>query len=136
MAKKKFKARFQVRGYELDGYGHVNHAVYLNYFEYARWCMIDEAGCGADYFTRNGMSPVIVRAEVDYKAPCFLAEWVTSETELLEMRSRVAVFNQKIFKENGTLAAEGKMTLVGVDARGKASSLPKDFETFFGPEEK
>ncbi|NIP79253.1 MAG: thioesterase, partial [Gemmatimonadetes bacterium] len=27
----------QARSYELDGFGHVNYAVYLNYFEYARY---------------------------------------------------------------------------------------------------
>jgi len=132
MAKKNFICTLKVRGYELDGYGHVKHAVYLNYFEYARWCMIEEVGCGANYFKDHGLSPVIVRAEVDYRAPCFLAENLKIETRLYELRSRVAVFEQTIYKENGMIAAYGKLTLVGVGENGKAQNLPQDFKDYFG----
>jgi acyl-CoA thioester hydrolase len=31
------KCRIKARGYELDSYGHVNNAVFFNYFEQARW---------------------------------------------------------------------------------------------------
>lgn len=133
MSARIFKTRLQVRGYELDGYGHVNHAVYLNYFEFARWCMIEESGAGQDYFQRNGLAPVIARAEIDYKLPCFLAEWLVVETELIEFRKRVAVFRQRAYKEEEMkLAAEARMTLVGVDAGGRAGTLPRDFAANFG----
>jgi acyl-CoA thioester hydrolase len=32
----------EVRGYELDSYGHVNNAVYFNYTEQARWELLKE----------------------------------------------------------------------------------------------
>ena len=32
-----FKTGMTVRGYELDSYGHVNNAVYLQYFEATPW---------------------------------------------------------------------------------------------------
>jgi YbgC/YbaW family acyl-CoA thioester hydrolase len=127
-----FKIKFQVRGYELDAYGHVNNAVYLNYCEFARWCMMEEAGVGVEYFKDNKVSPVIVRAEIDYKYPCFLSEWVRVETQLDSVRSRVAVFNQKIIKEKGeVLAADCKMTMVTVGIDGKAVILPTDFNKKF-----
>lgn len=133
MSTRIFKTRLQVRGYELDGYGHVNHSVYLNYFEFARWCMIEESGAGQDYFKRNGLAPVIARAEIEYKLPCFLAEWLIVETELIELRKRVAVFRQRACKEGGMkLAVEGRMTLVGVGAGGRAGTLPPDFAACFG----
>src|SRR5580658_6262701 len=103
---KTYRTTIEVRGYELDGYGHVNHAVYLNYCEHARWRMIEDSGAGgANYFKRNGVAPVLVRAEVDYREPCFLAEWLVVETEMCEYRKRVARFRQKILKrDTGKLA--------------------------------
>ena len=94
---KKFKIRFQVRGYELDGYGHVNHAVYFNYMEYARWCMIEESGCGQDYFEKSEKYPVIAKAEINYRAPCFLAEWLIVESQIVDVRKKIAVFSQNIY---------------------------------------
>ncbi|MBI3542597.1 MAG: acyl-CoA thioesterase [Deltaproteobacteria bacterium] len=127
-----FRTEFQVRGYELDGYGHVNHAVYLNYAEHARWQMIEEAAGGADYFKRHGVAPVIVRAEVDYREPCFLAEWIVVETTLFEFRKRVAKYRQLVKKrDSGRVAAELLMTVLVVDAGGKAVSLPADFEAMY-----
>jgi YbgC/YbaW family acyl-CoA thioester hydrolase len=127
-----FKAELQVRGYELDSYGHVNHAVYLNYAEFARWRMIEES-TGSDYFKRNGVAPVIARAEVDYKEPCYLAEWLTVETSLIDFRKKVARFKQVIRKrDSGRVAAEVVVVVVVVDSTGKAVSLPQDFEKSFG----
>lgn len=129
---KKFRTELQVRGYELDGYGHVNHAVYLNYAEFARWRMIEETA-GGDYFKRNGISPVIVRAEVDYREPCRLAEWLVVETEMLEFRTRRARFKQVVSKrDSGRVAAEIVVSVLVVDEKGRAVSLPDDFYEHFG----
>lgn len=129
---KTFKAEIQVRGYELDGYGHVNHAVYFNYAEHARWRMIEEAAGGSDYFKRHGIAPVLVRAEADYREPCYLAEWIVVETSLLEFRKRVAKFRHLVRKrDTGRIAAELSVSLVCVDSKGKAVSLPKDFLDIF-----
>lgn len=127
-----FKTEFQVRGYELDGYGHVNHAVYLNYAEFARWRMIEDSGAGGDYFKRHAIAPVIVRAEADYREPCFLADWIVVETTLVEFKKRLARFSQIVKKrESGRVAAELLMTVLVVDAAGKVVSLPDDFERYF-----
>ncbi|MGE4231929.1 MAG: acyl-CoA thioesterase [Bacteriovoracia bacterium] len=130
--KKTFHASLKVRGYELDGYGHVNHAVYLNYAEYARWCMIEEAKAES-FFRDAGLSPAIVRAEVDFREACFLAEELEVETKLIEYRKRVARFHQIIRKKSsGKTAAEVTVTLVGINKDGRAQSLPNDFCAYFG----
>lgn len=127
-----YRTEFQVRGYELDGYGHVNHAVYMNYAEYARWCMIEEATGGSEFFARNGVFPVIVRAEVDYKEPCYLAEWLVVETTQVEYRTRVVRLRQTVKKrDSGRVAADIIVTLLCVDKSGKAVSLPAEMAKFF-----
>jgi acyl-CoA thioester hydrolase len=128
-----FKTDLQVRGYELDAYNHVNNAVYLNYAELARWKMIEEAAGGQDYFKRNGVAPVLVRTEIDFKEPCFLAEWLVLETTMLNCRTRVARFQHLVKKrDSGRVAAEIIATVLVVNAEGKSVSLPADFERVMG----
>ena len=133
-ARKVFVARHQVRGYELDSYGHVNNSIYLNYVEHARWTMIEEAAGSMSYFKDNGCAPVVARVEIDYKRPCYLGEHLRIETTLLEYRKKVVVFLHKIIKEaDGTLATEVRATLVAVDTTtGKTRTMPEDFEQRFG----
>lgn len=127
-----FRTEVQVRGYELDGYGHVNHAVYLNYAEHARWKMLEECEAGVSYFKDRGVSPVVVRVEVDYREPSYLGEYLTVELTLHSRKTRIATFRHRMLKK-GTerLAAEVLVTLVVVGAGGKAVSLPEDFDHVF-----
>ena len=53
-----FDYKFSVRGYELDSYGHVNNAVYLNYFEQARWEIFRNLNL-IDYFKKNELFLVV-----------------------------------------------------------------------------
>jgi YbgC/YbaW family acyl-CoA thioester hydrolase len=60
-----FEYYFTVRGYELDSYGHVNNAVYLNYIEQATWEILR----GTDtlsYFMDNGIVPIIIEINIRY----------------------------------------------------------------------
>ena len=128
---KLFTTELQVRGYELDGYGHVNNAVYLNYAEYARWCMIEQATGSQDYFKKNNCAPVLARVEVDYKAPLYLGDRFTIETTVLENRRRVVVFQHLMRKAEKSIAVV-RATIVVVNESGKAISLPRDFVEYFG----
>jgi acyl-CoA thioester hydrolase len=127
-----FLAEHVVRGYELDGYGHVNNAVYLNYAEYARWCMIEDAAGSMEYFKNNGVMPVVARVEIDYKRPCYLGEKLQIETVLLDAKRKLSVFRHQIKKPDGTLATEIRATLVCVGSDGRAVEMPPDFVALFG----
>ncbi len=37
--------KLTVRNYHLDGYGHVNNARHLEFFEEARWAFLKNADC-------------------------------------------------------------------------------------------
>ena len=126
-----FRSELQVRGYELDAYGHVNNAVYLNYAEYARWCMIEEVTGGQDYFQKNACAPVVARVEIDYKKPCYLGDRLQIETKLLELRKRVGVFQHVILRGNQTVT-EMRVTFVVVGTGGRAIAFPSDFGSLFG----
>lgn len=54
-----------MQGYELDSFNHVNNAVYLNYFEAARWKFFREVNI-LDYMMENKVYPVVVSADLRY----------------------------------------------------------------------
>lgn len=56
---------FEVRGYELDSFNHVNNAVYINYLEEARWKFLQEAQW-LDYMRNDSLYAVVVETNIRY----------------------------------------------------------------------
>ncbi len=59
------KLEITVRGYEIDSFGHVNNAVYLNYCEQARWEIMRSLDL-FDYFMKNSLILVVTEADIRY----------------------------------------------------------------------
>lgn len=54
-----------VRGYELDSFGHLNNAVYLNYIEQAQWEILKKTDT-FDFFYENEIIPAIIEINIRY----------------------------------------------------------------------
>jgi YbgC/YbaW family acyl-CoA thioester hydrolase len=61
-----FESRFQVRSYELDGFAHMNHAVWLNWFEQARFDVFEAGGFPAPEIQGRGWGVYVVKLEVEF----------------------------------------------------------------------
>ncbi|WP_026476555.1 acyl-CoA thioesterase [Alkaliphilus transvaalensis] len=60
---------FEVRGYELDSFGHLNNSVYLNYLEEARWEFCREyilVNNGGKYEFKNDLFLVVIETNIKY----------------------------------------------------------------------
>ena len=64
-----FTLPLEVRDYECDQQGIVNNAVYQHYLEHARHQLLKRHGISFAELTKRGIHVVVVRAEIDYKAP-------------------------------------------------------------------
>ena len=64
-----FTLPLEVRDYECDQQGIVNNAVYQHYLEHARHQLLKHHGISFAELTTRGVHVVVVRAEIDYKAP-------------------------------------------------------------------
>jgi YbgC/YbaW family acyl-CoA thioester hydrolase len=119
------KSYFVVRGYELDSYGHMNNAVYLQYYEQARWEMMKDLGF-LDRLKASGLSVVVVESLVRYmREACMFDELVVEST--FEERSPYLVFHQKIIHKKSNLPASRatiKTVFIGQDR------LPQDIPRF------
>jgi acyl-CoA thioester hydrolase len=64
-----YRDRWRVRQYEIDAYGHVNNAVYLNWAEEMASRHAEVSGFGAEWASQHGGGWVIRHHDVTYHAP-------------------------------------------------------------------
>jgi len=93
-----YTCNFQVRGYELDSFGHVNNAVYLNYYEQARWLIMKELGL-LEYFKNSGGFLVVIRADLKFIKELHLLEEFTVYTTY-KTEGFFVIFKQEIRNKN------------------------------------
>jgi acyl-CoA thioester hydrolase len=107
-----FVVPWQVIFRDVDSFGHVNNAVYLTYFEWARaqmWFDLTEAkGAPED------IGFIMARAEVDYVAQLGL-EPIDICVRVSEMRNTSLDTVYEIRRGDGQVAATGKVVVVLFD---------------------
>ena len=128
-----FECTLQVRGYELDGNNHVNHAVYLNYFEHARFLALEVGGLPLPSLAERGWEIHVVRIEVDYRRPLRLGDRVQLNTWVAEWKTTRRVIRQTATSEgNEVAAAEARVVAVWIGPDGKPMRIPDEGRAALG----
>ncbi len=125
---KKHVVEITVRSYEVDVYGHVNHAVYLNYMEYARVQSLQDTGKSFADYTREQIFIVVVQANITYRAPAYIGDRLTVTTSLKKIGRTSVVLQQDI--EDLTQQQEcvkAEITFVFLDQNQKPIPVPAQF---------
>lgn len=121
-----------VRSTDVDMIGHVNHAQYLVYMEWARFEWLRDTGLTLEELTRRNLLPVVVRVQIDYKKELMMDEKVKVVSEPLRLGNKSAVIQQRVVDEQGNTACEAEVTVVMIDAASRrATSLPEEFREVF-----
>lgn len=125
---KEFVCELRVRGYELDSFGHVNHATYLNYLEHARWEALDEGGFSYETLRAQGWAIHVARAEVRYLKPCFEGQLLRIRTHVQQFRNTSMLLAQEIRRAtdgpDATPAVQSLVTAVFIGANGRPMRIP------------
>jgi YbgC/YbaW family acyl-CoA thioester hydrolase len=116
-----------VRPYECDSYGHVNHAVYVNYLEHARMQFLRAAGYDYDGLLAAGLFTVISRLDILYQMPAFSEDRLSIETEPGETRRASGIFHQVIRRGKAVLA-EATVNWCVVNRSGRPARPPVRFD--------
>jgi acyl-CoA thioester hydrolase len=120
-----FEYSLTTRGYELDSYGHVNNAVYLNYFEQARWEIFRQLDL-INYFSEQHLLLVVTEVHARYSREVRLFDELVIRTTLRK-EAPYLVFDQKIFLQGSRIKV--------CSAKVKALLTDKDRITCDIPEE-
>ena len=87
---------FRVRFGELDPYNHVNHAVYVAWFEAGRGEALDSVGMSLSAMAELGFQVVVTDLSVQYKVPGKAGDFVTVETWVSEIGGARSTWSQRI----------------------------------------
>jgi len=128
-----FYFELQARGYELDSYGHVNNAVYLNYTEQARWQLFRELGL-LDELISSGKKIVIVENLIKYIRQVKLFDEIIVETRM-EKSAHFLLFTHVLLnKETGKPVAKVRVKSVFLGEDDKPCDIPESLLPFLKTE--
>ncbi len=121
--------RLTVRGYEIDAFGHVNNAVYLQYAEAAKWEFFQENGL-TEEMKAEGCYPVVMENHLRYLHELCLYDRVLVETDW-KCTGGIVHFTHNIKNETtGQTACKVKGKLVYVDSMRIICDVPAQIRAF------
>src|SRR4051812_47598052 len=113
-----YRHRLSVRFRDCDTMGHVNHAVYLTYFEQGRLTFWRELTGAPSPHTRV----IIARAECDYRSPAHFGDELEVRVGVGDVgRSSFSLRYEIVHVATERLVATGKTVMVSYDYTANAS---------------
>jgi acyl-CoA thioester hydrolase len=130
LGSKLYACDLSIRWSDMDGFGHVNNALYLRYMEEARVRWLED--CAPDWAT-GAEGPVVANITIDYRRPIVWPATLRCTIHAVKAgRSSMTVQHQLIDANNGTLYAEASIVLVWISQQtGRSVALPEQVKRLF-----
>ena len=124
-----------VRSYELDSFGHLNHAVFLNHFEHARFDAFETLGFPPEKLLARGEAIHVVRVEVDYRSEMRMGDAFEVRTSVEEVRNSSLTLRQRSVAADAPdhLFAEALVTIVWIGPNQRPMRIPEDVRAVLTP---
>src|SRR5690606_4365670 len=101
---------------ELDALGHVNHTIFLRWFENVRSARLERVGIGATARARSGVGPILARIECDCRATAELPDAIWVSARCIELgRSSLRLQSRVWSEQRAAIVAEGAVVVVMFD---------------------
>jgi len=126
MAGRTFTYETVVRESQLDSFGHLNHARYLEIFEDARWDLITANGYGLDKVRDTRQGPTILQVQVRYRRELLARQRIRVETQCLGYERKVARIEQRILDERGEVCCSAEILIGLLDLQARKLILPTE----------
>jgi len=116
----------KVRFYELDPYNHLNHSVYVQYFEVARIELLDDVGFGMEAMADAGFHIVVTGIQTQFRSPARAGDTVVVDTELAELRRVTGRWRQRMRRGDEILASQ-VVDAAFTNIAGRPTRIPGGF---------
>lgn len=118
--------QLKVRHYECDPLGHVNHAVYVNYFEIGRLEAMAAVGLPFSDILKQGYTVVASDIFVQYKGPALSEEVLDMQSYIARFRGARMTWQQELHRHrDGTLLALAEVNGAFTLANGRPVRIPE-----------
>jgi YbgC/YbaW family acyl-CoA thioester hydrolase len=128
----------------LDSFGHVNHAVHVNYFEQARFQVLGRCGFTYDELARRGWAIHVIRVEVDYLSEVLVGDrlrirtWAEGFSRTSMVMLQEARRDPREGEADSTPVARARVVAVWIGESGRPIRVPTEareaFEALDAPE--
>lgn len=121
----KARHQFTVRYYECDPLGHVNHAVYVSYFETGRLAAMAACGMPFSDIMKQGYALVASDIFVQYKMAAVLEDQLEVQTWITGFRGARSVWQQELYRcRDHALLAQAVVNGAFTTADGRPIRVP------------
>ncbi|TGK32380.1 acyl-CoA thioesterase [Leptospira gomenensis] len=115
---KSFTHTVKVRWVDLDENGHVNNGVYQSYFDEARRAAFAETDLSLNDLRSRNIGPVILKAELEYKAELKYPETARLVTRFEAYKGSRVLTIQDLYRESdGALVCSAKFYALFMDLK-------------------
>ncbi len=122
----------RVRFYELDPYSHVNHAVYVQYFEAARIELLREAGLTLQGMMDDGVMIVVTDIATRFIRSAQADDELVVETEVLEFKRVTSRWQQRLLR-GGQVIVEQELGAAVTSLEGRPIRFPAEMVDQLSP---
>lgn len=117
---------------DLDPYAHVNHSVYVTWFEIGRTEALRDNGILLAGPHAIGYQFVVSEIEIRYRKPALADDLVHIESAIVELRGASSRWQQRVLRGDEVLAdGTVRIGLVGPD--GRVARMPDDMRAQLAP---
>ena len=117
---------------DLDPYAHVNHSVYVSWFEIGRTEALRDNGILLAGPHASEYQFVVSELEIRYRKPALADEMVQVESSIVELRGASNRWRQRVLRE-GEVLADGIVRIGLVDRSGRVARMPDDMKAQLAP---
>ena len=115
-----FQSCVQVRPDDIDLFGHVHSAKYLDYFLAARFEQMQKNyNCGMDEFLSKGLGWFLQDFDISYKRPLKLGDTAMVYTNIMELQNNGSIVAFRILNQQSNklvATGNGKFALVDIQS--------------------